>query len=672
MGLVLNHALSLSQNHGLSVVPIDKTLKHPPKGFMWDDYKNRIMTADEIRTFFGEYMRLGVIAGKVSRFLECIDFDEPGLYEQWRELLDNNGHDDLTKRLSIEKTPRGGVHVYYRCLDGVEPNQKLAMRPSTTDELIANPRSRGKARIETRGEGGLIVCVPSVGYEVIQGDLSKTPEITAEERLFLLYAAKSFNELFEEAPARERKETTGTHSDGKPGAVFNEKADWHDILTADGWRYLCAHRGRLHWTRPGKNERETSATTGNSTTDLLYVFTTSMHPLEPDTCYSKFGYVATMHHNGDYSVAAKDLRAKGYGYVVPNEYGAAKAPETAEMPSERAELPRDGGVEHPQRVWHGSSFSVLMRRPKKVMLVDGLIGEQDNFMIFGAPKSGKTFVGIDFMVSCVAGRTFATMFDIARPLTVAYLTNEGIGKLPDRLASCASHNGLTYESLDDRLIIYEDVPQLYQMDGPMSIKTFVRDWEMHETRSLDILMIDTLNKAAIGSDENSNSDAALISTNLLYARRRLGCATGLFHHSGRDGLKSRGASAYDGDMDVQLKVTNDNGNRLLAMSFAKDLEGFEDNGFKLTPVNESAAVTWTGSVEMASENDTVITQIVYKLRSIGSKELWTASQLYEALPHLSVKAIRIACQREVNNKGPHSLLRFVVEQDKGSSMWGLK
>jgi len=48
--------------------------------------------------------------------------------------------------------------------------------------------------IETRGEGGLIICAPTEGYAVTRGDLCDPPVLTEEERDNLLRAAWELNE----------------------------------------------------------------------------------------------------------------------------------------------------------------------------------------------------------------------------------------------------------------------------------------------------------------------------------------------------------------------------------------------------------------------------------------------------------------------------------------------
>lgn len=97
---------------------------------------------------------------------------------------------------------------------------------------------------------------------------------------------------------------------------FERNVEWDDglLLGAEGWT-LHRQRGTYcEWVRPGKNRRDgISATTGKSADrDRLWVFTdaTAFPQNEPIT---KFHAYALLHHSGDHSAAARELRRQGYG-----------------------------------------------------------------------------------------------------------------------------------------------------------------------------------------------------------------------------------------------------------------------------------------------------------------------------------------------------------------------
>lgn len=96
-----------------------------------------------------------------------------------------------------------------------------------------------------------------------------------------------------------------------PGTVYNEQADWDDLLCADGWRKIGSRQdGVEDWCRPGKDDG-LSATTGFCG-DRLYVFTTEAPDLEAGLSYDKFQYLTFTQFGGNFAESAKHLAREGY------------------------------------------------------------------------------------------------------------------------------------------------------------------------------------------------------------------------------------------------------------------------------------------------------------------------------------------------------------------------
>ena len=85
----------------------------------------------------------------------------------------------------LSRTQSDGRHAAYRHEGEVFGNLKLAQRKDG-DRIVT--------LIETRGEGGLFLCAPTDGYELIQGNLCDLPVLTEAERELLLQAAWALNE----------------------------------------------------------------------------------------------------------------------------------------------------------------------------------------------------------------------------------------------------------------------------------------------------------------------------------------------------------------------------------------------------------------------------------------------------------------------------------------------
>lgn len=298
-----HHALSYL-NAGLCVLPAIKNEKRPALGKSWKEYQDRLPTASEIETWFSDDPdALCIVTGAVSGNLELIDFDHKAiLFEPWAEFVVSN-MPGLLKRLAIETTQSGGRHVMYRCHAPIPGNLKLARR-----KVDGKPETF----IETRGEGGLFLCAPTPGYNLIQGDLENLPVLTEDERSVLLMAAANLNEIEPEPEHYRPRSNSGQSYDGRPGDDYNSRADVREILRAHGWTYLGADSVNEKWRRPGKDTGSLSATL-RIQDQRLYVFSSNAAPFESGKTYLPFAVLTLLEYRGDYERAASQLSRQGYG-----------------------------------------------------------------------------------------------------------------------------------------------------------------------------------------------------------------------------------------------------------------------------------------------------------------------------------------------------------------------
>lgn len=308
------------QNAGLCVLPARMPEKRPAIG-SWKDYQARLPTAVEVDAWFANaHAACCLICGAVSGNLELIDFDCAGeAFSAWSTLVTTEAP-GLLDRLVVEISPSGGWHVVYRCTEPVSGNLKLAQRREDLDgpaEVVRfgktyKPRKDRDGRwhlvltmIETRGEGGLFLCAPSPGYQLMQGDFTALPVLTTDERDVLLRCAWAINAILPEPVDSQ----PGIVVDGeRPGDDFNRRADFGALLQHHGWSLV--HDGEnQHWCRPGK----TNSTSATLKDGALYVFSSNAAPFEPSRAYSPFAAYALLEHQGDFQAAATELRRSGYG-----------------------------------------------------------------------------------------------------------------------------------------------------------------------------------------------------------------------------------------------------------------------------------------------------------------------------------------------------------------------
>jgi len=333
--------------HGLCPLPAFREHKRP--ALSWKPFQFAIPESARIASLFdGSYALPGVFAdarrpdalcilsGAVSGNLEVMDFDHKAEYlADWMNLVDEEQR-GLAQRLVIEKSQSGGAHVIYRVDAHVPGSLKLASRRHYVD----GPGSHGingkpfVARldpasqrwfvpitlIETKGEGGLILCAPSPGYKIISvNGLDAIPTITAREREILIECARGMNEHLEisepaistSPPATNQREGAGGHpTELRPGDDFNARGDLRPALIEAGWT-LALPGPNEKWRRPGKTEGGGWSATYNS--EVFYVFSSSAAPFEPDKGYSKFNAYALLAHEGDHAAAARALSRQGFG-----------------------------------------------------------------------------------------------------------------------------------------------------------------------------------------------------------------------------------------------------------------------------------------------------------------------------------------------------------------------
>lgn len=260
---------------------------------------------------FSNVPNVGLVCGRLSGNLEALDFDlkydlTGKLFKDYTDLV-KTMDPELLNKMVVQKTPSGGYHFLYRC-SYVEGNQKLANRYATYEEKT--DKEKTKVLIETRGEGGQVVCYPSKGYKIVRGSFDKIQVITPQERSTLFNAAYVFNEVIKPAAVvklRDKSYIKGT----SPGDDYNNRGEVVQLLVDHGWT-IAGHKGsKTLLKRPGDTKADHS---GNFDEEKNWfsVFSTSTE-FESEKAYQPFGVFAMLECNGDYSEAAKKLAAMGYG-----------------------------------------------------------------------------------------------------------------------------------------------------------------------------------------------------------------------------------------------------------------------------------------------------------------------------------------------------------------------
>lgn len=394
---ILLRALELA-NQGISVVPVATDGSKRPGISSWKEYQERRPRTDELMTWFADSQGVGVICGAVSGNLEMIELEGRAVAEklhiELKELATSSGLGDVWARLNdgyVEMTPSGGLHWLYR-IDGVVPgNTKLARRPGQGDKI--------DVLAETRGEGGFVIVAPTGGtchpsggaWTMLAGSPKSIPTLTVAERnqLHSLFAT------FDSVPKIEfvTDDLVAKGGNLTPGDDYNAKVTWEQILEPLGWKKVYTNKaGVTSWRRPGKNEG-ISATTNHAGTDKFYVFSSSTI-FDPERSYSKFAVFTQVEHQGNFSEAAKALRAQGYGQQS-QELGTLEvhSPSLVQLHDEEGQVIESSWI--PKQIVETDLAdeeppSMLRREDGNCLLYAGKINA-----IFGESESGKTWLALE-------------------------------------------------------------------------------------------------------------------------------------------------------------------------------------------------------------------------------------------------------------------------------------
>ena len=427
-------------NAGLCVLPARPDQKRPT--IAWKQYQQRLPTATEVDAWFANgHTGLCLLTGAVSGNLELIDFDLGGeAFERWCELV-RQGDPSLPDRLVIEESPSGGWHVVYRCEVAICGNLKLAQRQMADGKVVT--------LIETRGQGGLFLCAPTGGYELMQGDLAEPPVLTEAERDTLLRCAWELNEHVPpvvdgptlSADSGHRMPLSADNSDrcdsppdnaDRPGDDFNIRGDVRAVLEQHGW--VCAKNGENeYWRRPDK----TSGTSATLKDRVFYVFSSSATPFEPNQAYSPFSVYALLEHGGDYEQTARALRHLGYGSDGPPDIPtgvdisgivrmSAEIAGCATDISDSGHCPTDNAENEP----HVPDSADPGPIPEHLFQVPGLVAQVMDFTLGHAPypNVGLAFCGAIALQSYLCGRKVQTSTDLRPNIYLLALASSGTGK----------------------------------------------------------------------------------------------------------------------------------------------------------------------------------------------------------------------------------------------------
>ena len=297
-----------SQDIGLSIIRVNKD-KTPIKP--WAEYQTKIAPISDWHSHFKNQGSVGIITGKVSGNLECIDIDikndpQRTIITEYSDLIPV----ELLKKLLIQTTSSGGLHYIYRCPEAViEKNQKLALN---SDKTVI---------IETRGEGGYF-CTSKINNKIMFGkfDLEtldvEVPIITSEERNFLLETARSLTRYFPSGTSKTSKNDKPFTYSEKAINDFNDKYSIIDLFIKHDWSIVKEDEEKYYLLRKGSSAPHSGYYFKETRT--FFCFSTSTE-FKTGKAYNHFQILQTLAGKDDYKTTLRLLPALGFPVTIKSD-----------------------------------------------------------------------------------------------------------------------------------------------------------------------------------------------------------------------------------------------------------------------------------------------------------------------------------------------------------------
>lgn len=223
---------------------------------------------------------------------------------------------------------------------------------------------------------------------------------------------------------------------------------------------------------------------------------------------------------------------------------------------------------------HRPAGSLFFERADQVMdqvdrpdwLIEKIAERGSVMSIFGAPKSGKSFIAIAMAAAIAKGSDFYGYEAHRAP--VLYLCGEGKRGVKRRLAAYSqakedltgaplflSNRGARVLDDDEYDKLVEEIELLEAQEG-----------------KLGMIIFDTLNRNFGSGNENSTEDMTTFIGRLDNLVHRFGMTVCIVHHSGHGtNARARGSSVLQASLDYEYKVERSDSNNTMYVTFEQSL-----------------------------------------------------------------------------------------------------
>ncbi len=208
-------------------------------------------------------------------------------------------------------------------------------------------------------------------------------------------------------------------------------------------------------------------------------------------------------------------------------------------------------------------FAKIRCSRKGRYLLKDIIPRKSFVLLWGEPKSGKTFLALDMAMHVAAGQPFRGYRVKQGP--VVWVAAEGAFGMTARIEAFKKCNPSF-----DKAEFYFLGASLNLVSQSKELASCI-EWQ---AKRPDLIVLDTLNRTMPGS-ESSDEDMAKYIKAADGLRAHFECTVMVIHHCGHEHGRPRGHSSLLGAVDGQIKVTRDRKSGVIAMLVERMKDGQE-------------------------------------------------------------------------------------------------
>lgn len=218
--------------------------------------------------------------------------------------------------------------------------------------------------------------------------------------------------------------------------------------------------------------------------------------------------------------------------------------------------------------------SDLEARPPIQWRIKNILPASGLAAVFGASGSGKSFLVLDMLQSLADGRDWFGCR--VKPCNVIYIALEGEAGMAGRVKAYSMRHGASNENIRYMVQPFSLLARADIIELAQAVKA---------KGGAGVVVLDTLNRASNGADENDSKSMGEIIAGANDLQRLVGGLVLLVHHTGKDASKGlRGHSSLHAALDAAIEVRRNGEQREWLIAKSKDGEDGQSHYFGLDVV----------------------------------------------------------------------------------------